>query len=91
MKRSSFAILFAASLVLVVNGRAQAQAEHYGSAPLEFNAHVGALFVDTQEDSEGDTDPIYGIRLGYNSPSGFGLAGNLDWVPGQRNVDGSDL
>ncbi|HET6617973.1 MAG TPA: outer membrane beta-barrel protein [Gemmatimonadota bacterium] len=91
MQRFVFAILFTALTVLGVAARAQAQAEHYGPSPIEFNAHVGALFVDTPEDVEGDTDPMYGIRLGYNSPSGFGLAGNLDWVPGQRNFAGSDI
>ena len=91
MQRFMFAILFTALTVLGVAARAHAQAEHYGPSPIEFNAHVGALFIDTPEDVEGDTDPMYGIRLGYNSPSGFGLAGNLDWVPGQRNFAGSDI
>lgn len=91
MNRCMFAILFTALTILGVATRAQAQAEHYGPSPIEFNAHVGALFVDTPEDVEGDTDPMYGIRLGYNMPSGFGLAGNLDWVPGQRNFAGSDI
>lgn len=91
MNRFMFAILFTALTILGVATRAQAQAEHYGPSPIEFNAHVGALFVDTPEDVEGDTDPMYGIRLGYNMPSGFGLAGNLDWVPGQRNFAGSDI
>lgn len=91
MQRFVFAILFSALTILGVAARAQAQAEHYGPSPIEFNAHVGALFVDTPEDVEGDTDPMYGIRLGYNMPSGFGLAGNLDWVPGQRNFAGSDI
>ncbi|HJR53365.1 MAG TPA: outer membrane beta-barrel protein [Gemmatimonadota bacterium] len=91
MKRSMLAIACAALLVLGVTGRAQAQAEHYGPSPIEFNAHVGALFLDTPEGADSDTDPMYGIRLGYNTPSGFGLAGNLDWVPGERNLFGSDV
>lgn len=91
MKRSMLAIACAALLVLGVTGRAQAQAEHYGPSPIEFNAHVGALFLDTPEGADSDTDPMYGIRLGYNTPGGFGLAGNLDWVPGERNLFGSDV
>jgi hypothetical protein len=91
MKRSMLAIASAALLVLGISGRALAQAEHYGPSPIEFNAHVGALFLDTPEGADSDTDPMYGIRLGYNMPSGFGLAGNLDWVPGERNIFGSDV
>ena len=71
--------------------RVQAQAEHYGPAPIEFNAHVGALFIDTPEGVDSDTDPMYGLRLGYNTTSGIGLAGNLDWIPGERNVGGSSI
>ena len=91
MKRTTFAMAFTALLILGVTARAQAQAEHYGPAPIEFNAHVGALFIDTPEGVESDTDPMYGIRLGYNTPGGFGLAGNLDWIPGKRNVGGSSI
>lgn len=91
MKRTTFAMAFTALLILGITARAQAQVEHYSAAPLEFNAHVGALFIDTPEGVEGDTDPMYGIRLGYNTPGGFGLAGNLDWIPGKRNVSGSDI
>ena len=91
MKRSMLAIACASLLVLGITGRAQAQAEHYGPAPIEFNAHVGALFLDTPEGVDSDTDPMYGIRLGYNMPSGFGLAGNLDWVPGERNFGNSSV
>lgn len=86
MKRSSFAIAFTALLILGITTRAQAQAP-----PIELNAHVGALFIDTPEEIEGDTDPMYGIRLGYNTPGGFGFAGNLDWIPGERNLFGSDV
>ncbi len=91
MKRIPFAIAFTAAFIVGTSTRAAAQAAHYGPAPLEFNAHVGALFLDTPEGADSDTDPMYGVRLGYNTPSGFGLAGNLDWVPGERNVSGTDI
>jgi hypothetical protein len=91
MKRSTYAMAWTALLVLGVTASARAQEEHYGPSPLEFNAHVGALFIDTPEGVESDTDPMYGIRLGYNTPGGFGLAGNLDWVPGERNFGGGTV
>jgi hypothetical protein len=91
MLRTMFAMAFTALLALGITASAQAQAEHYAGAPLEFNAHVGALFIDTPEGADSDTDPMYGIRLGYNTPGGLGFAGNLDWVPGQRNVSGTDI
>lgn len=91
MKRMTLAIAFTALMVFGITARAQAQAEHYGPSPVEFNAHVGALFIDTPEGVDGDTDPMYGIRLGYNTPGGLGFAGNLDWIPGQRNFAGTNV
>jgi hypothetical protein len=91
MKRKMFAIAFTALMVVGITARVQAQEEHYGPSPLEFNAHVGALFIDTPEGVDSDTDPMYGVRLGYNTTSGIGLAGNLDWIPGERNVGGSAI
>ncbi|MGH7567208.1 MAG: outer membrane beta-barrel protein [Gemmatimonadota bacterium] len=90
MLRTMFAMAFSALLALGITASAQAQAEHYAGAPLEFNAHVGALFIDTAEGEDSDTDPMYGIRLGYNTPGGLGFAGNLDWIPGKRNVMNTD-
>lgn len=91
MKRTLFVMAFATLFVAGLTARAQAQAEHYGPAPLEFNAHVGALFIDTPEGVDSDTDPMYGIRLGYNTPGGLGFAGNLDWIPGERNFGGTPI
>ena len=91
MNRTLFAIAFTALMVVGVAANAQAQGEHYGPAPIEFNAHVGALFIDTPEGVDSDTDPMYGLRLGYNTTSGIGFAGNLDWVPGERNIGGSPI
>lgn len=91
MKRTLFAMAFSTLLVLGFTVSAQAQAEHYGPAPIEFNAHVGALFIDTPDGVDSDTDPMYGIRLGYNTPGGLGFAGNLDWIPGERNFAGTPI
>ena len=87
MTRFTFAIAFTAALVAGTAGRLHAQAEHYGPAPWELNLHVGALFVDGGEDGESDTDPMYGARLGYNTPGGFGFGGNFDYVQSDADLD----
>lgn len=91
MKRTTFAMAFTALLILGLTARAQAQAEHYGPAPWEINLHAGALFVDGGEGGEGDTDPMYGARLGYNTPSGLGFAGNFDYIQSDADLDGDDI
>ena len=91
MNRFTFAIAFTAALVAGTAGRLHAQAEHYGPAPWELNLHVGALFVDGGEDGESDTDPMYGARLGYNTPGGFGFGGNFDYVQSDADLDGEDV
>lgn len=91
MKRTMFVIPCAILLVVGLTARAQAQAEHYGPAPIELNAHVGALFIDTPKGVDSDTDPMYGLRLGYNTPGGLGFAANLDWIPGERNFGGTPI
>jgi hypothetical protein len=91
MKRTTFAMAFTALLVLGITARAQAQAEHYGPAPWEINLHAGALFVDGGDNGESDTDPMYGVRLGYNTPSGLGFAGNFDYIQSDADLDGDDI
>jgi len=87
MKRTTFAMAFAALLVFGFTARAQAQAP----APWELNLHIGALFLDSGDGGESDTDPMYGVRLGYNMPSGFGFGGNFDYVQSDADLDGDDI
>lgn len=91
MKRTTFAMAFTALMIVGITSRAQAQAEHYGPAPWELNVHAGALFVDGGDGGEGDTDPMFGARLGYNTPSGLGFAGNFDYVLSDADLDGEDI
>ncbi|HUF90278.1 MAG TPA: outer membrane beta-barrel protein [Gemmatimonadota bacterium] len=87
MKRTTFAMAFAALLVFGFTARAQAQAP----APWELNLHVGALFLDSGDGGESDTDVMFGTRLGYNTPSGLGFGGNFDYVLSDADFDGDDI
>lgn len=87
MKRTTFAMTFATLLVFGFTARAQAQAP----SPWELNLHIGALFLDSGDGGESDTDPMYGVRLGYNMPTGFGFGGNFDYVQSDADFDGDDI
>lgn len=77
--RKAFYGALVAAFVLGFAGTARAQATHYANKPIELNVHAGGLHLDG-----GDTKGMYGARLIYNMPSGWGIGGNFDWVP----VDG---
>ena len=87
MKSTLFALALGVLLVFGWSGQAQAQEEHYGSRPMEFNVHAGALMLDSGGESSNDTDVLFGVRGVYNMPSGLGFGASFDYVLSDADLD----
>jgi hypothetical protein len=76
MKSTLFALALGALLVFGGAGQAQAQEEHYGNRPWEFNLHAGG----TEKGRGGSVVVLFGARGVWNAPSGWGFGANFDNV-----------
>lgn len=74
MKPLSYAFLIGLGLLAVQRPAVAQSVEDI--RPLEINVHAGTMNLDVSDDWE----VMAGGRVGLTHPSGWGVAGNLDWV-----------